>query len=70
MTLQFLGQTCERHQALNPQTRQCYDVCPPGEVYKAQTGCEPDHFLKRHGVFIGTTVLIGTVVWLSRRNLR
>jgi len=69
MNLQFLSQ-CERHQGLNPETGRCYDVCKPGEVYKAQEGCEPDSFVKQYGVLMGTAILFGTIFWLSTRRSR
>lgn len=64
MNLQYLAQRCAQHQAVNPETGRCYNVCPEGQKYDPATGCGDLNWFKEHRTFlIAVGVLSGLAYW-------
>lgn len=63
MNLQFLSQRCLPHQAKNPETGNCYNVCGEGEQYDPQEGCVSLNWYKRHQTFLIVGGLAAAAAW-------
>jgi hypothetical protein len=63
MNLQFLSATCLPHQAKNPETGRCYNVCAEGEKYDPATGCGDLNWFKEHQTFLIVGGLAAAAVW-------
>jgi hypothetical protein len=63
MNLQFLNASCLPHQAKNPETGKCYDVCAPGEKYDGQSGCVSLNWYKDHWMFLTAFGVLAAYAW-------
>jgi hypothetical protein len=60
---QFLGQRCLPHQAKNPETGNCYNVCAEGQKYDPSTGCVSLNWYKEHQTFLIVAGALAAVGW-------
>jgi hypothetical protein len=63
MNLQFLSATCLPHQAKNPETGKCYNVCAEGEKYDPATGCGHLNWFKENQTFLIVSGLAAAAIW-------